>query len=147
MRGLFARHKLRYRHDQRHALSIALRFLGFGNRSILTVPTDTNGEMDIAAFQSVLATKASPTIVILNAGDLNIGAFDSFERIVPLAKAAGAWVHIDGAFGLIARASRSKRPLLAGIELADSWATDGTMVNVPRPAARVRSRQRRIARA
>jgi glutamate/tyrosine decarboxylase-like PLP-dependent enzyme len=63
---------------------------------------------------------------------LNIGAFDPFDKIIPIAKAAGAWVHIDGAFGLMARASRLKRPLLAGVELADSWATDGhKWLNVP----------------
>src|SRR5678815_436805 len=88
--------------------------------------------MNVANFQSVLTARASPTIVVLNAGDLHIGAFDPFDKIIPTAKAAGAWVHIDGAFGLIARASRTKRPLSAGIELADSWATDGhKWLNVP----------------
>ena len=73
-----------------------------------------------------------PTIVVLDAGDLNIAAFDPFAELIPLAKAAGAWVHIDGAFGLVACASRSKRPLLAGIDRADSWATDGhKWLNVP----------------
>src|SRR5678815_673567 len=88
--------------------------------------------MNVANFQSVLTARASPTIVVLNAGDLHIGAFDPFDRIIPIAKAAGAWVHIDGAFGLMARASRSKRALLAGVELADCWATDAhKWLNVP----------------
>lgn len=119
--------------DQRHAtVDRAIRFLGFGNANIVAVPTEPNGQIDLVAFQSVLAANAKPTIVVLNAGDLNIGAFDRFDKIIPIAKAAGAWVHIDGAFGLLARASRSKRPLLAGVELADSWATDGhKWLNVP----------------
>ncbi len=67
---------------------------------------------------------AAPTIVLLNAGDLALGAFDAFETLIPLAKAAGAWVHVDGAFGLWARASQTHRSLAQGIDLADSWATD-----------------------
>ena len=67
----------------------------------------------------------APTILILNAGDLNIGACDDFARLCPIAQAAGAWVHVDGAFGLWANASPRLAPLVAGVELADSWATDG----------------------
>jgi aromatic-L-amino-acid decarboxylase len=132
--GLFGAPKVRIiSSDQRHTtVDRALRFLGFGNHSIIEVPTEENGQIDLTRFQSVLGTNVSPTIVILNAGDLNIGAFDPFDKIIPRAKAAGAWVHIDGAFGLIARASRSKRHFLAGVERADSWATDGhKWLNVP----------------
>jgi glutamate/tyrosine decarboxylase-like PLP-dependent enzyme len=69
---------------------------------------------------------------VLAAGDLNTGEFDSFRTLIPIAKAAGAWVHIDGAFGLMARASESKRHLLDGVDLADSWATDAhKWLNVP----------------
>ena len=69
---------------------------------------------------------------MLAAGDLNTGVFDSFRTLIPIAKAAGAWVHVDGAFGLMARASRTKRHMVDGIELADSWATDAhKWLNVP----------------
>ena len=132
--GLFGAPRVRIiSTEQRHTtVDRALRFLGFGNHCILELPTEANGQIDLARFQSVLGTNVSPTIVILNAGDLNIGAFDPFDKIIPIAKAAKAWVHIDGAFGLMARASRSKRQLLAGVELADSWATDGhKWLNVP----------------
>jgi glutamate/tyrosine decarboxylase-like PLP-dependent enzyme len=70
--------------------------------------------------------------VVLDAADLNVAAFDPFAELIPLAHATGAWVHVDGAFGLFARASRAKRHLLAGVEAADSWATDGhKWLNVP----------------
>ena len=63
---------------------------------------------------------------------LNIAAFDPFATLIPIARSAGAWVHIDGAFGLFARASRTKRHLVEGVEAADSWATDGhKWLNVP----------------
>jgi glutamate/tyrosine decarboxylase-like PLP-dependent enzyme len=119
--------------DQRHmSVDRALRFLGFGNRSLLILPSEQNGRLDPGALQTAVAADHRPTIVVLNAGDLNIGAFDQFERLIPIAKAAKAWVHVDGAFGLIARASRSKQPLMAGIELADSWASDAhKWLNVP----------------
>ena len=69
---------------------------------------------------------------MLQAGDLNIGAFDDFATLIPLAKKYGAWVHIDGAFGLWAAASDKYRHLLAGAEMADSWTTDGhKWLNVP----------------
>jgi aromatic-L-amino-acid decarboxylase len=67
----------------------------------------------------------APTIVILNAGDLNIGACDDFEVLCPISQASGAWVHVDGAFGLWANASPRLAPVVKGIALADSWATDG----------------------
>jgi glutamate/tyrosine decarboxylase-like PLP-dependent enzyme len=70
--------------------------------------------------------------VVLNAADLNIGACDRFTELIPIAHRAGAWVHVDGAFGLFARAGRKHRHHLEGIELADSWATDGhKWLNVP----------------
>jgi glutamate/tyrosine decarboxylase-like PLP-dependent enzyme len=94
---------------------------------------DEQGQMDPAALGAALAGKeALPTLVLLQAGDVNIGAFDHFAPLIPIAKAAEAWVHIDGAFGLWAAASPRHRHLLAGAELADSWATDGhKWLNVP----------------
>src|SRR5688572_21194374 len=99
--------------DQRHAsVDRAVRFLGFGKRNLITIPAQENGQIDPGAFQAELAGDASPTIVVLNAADLNIAAFDAFDQLIPAAKAAGAWVHVDGAFGLFARASSSTRRLL-----------------------------------
>jgi glutamate/tyrosine decarboxylase-like PLP-dependent enzyme len=119
--------------ELRHAsVDRALRFLGFGQRALTVVPTMSAGVVDRAAFEAALAREAGPAIVVLDAADLNVAAFDHFAELVPLAKRAGAWVHVDGAFGLIARASRSKRELMTGIELADSWATDAhKWLNVP----------------
>jgi glutamate/tyrosine decarboxylase-like PLP-dependent enzyme len=120
--------------DQRHAsVDRAVRYLGFGNRSIVSAPTDARGMVDATKFEALLATHPDmPTIVVLDAADLNIAAVDPFTVLVPIAKKYGAWVHVDGAFGLFAAASASKRALVAGIQLADSWATDGhKWLNVP----------------
>lgn len=119
--------------DQRHGtLARAIRFLGFGDRSVVAVGADQQGCVDVAAVEAALRAHAGPAIVALNAADLNIGAFDPFEVVIPIARAAGAWTHVDGAFGLIARASRAKRKLTSGVELADSWATDAhKWLNVP----------------
>jgi len=119
--------------DQRHAsVDRAVRYLGFGNRSIVSAPTDPEGMVDIASFETLLRSEDAPTIVVLDAADLNIAAIDPFTTLIPLAKKYGAWVHIDGAFGLFAAASAQKRHLVRGIELSDSWATDGhKWLNVP----------------
>jgi aromatic-L-amino-acid decarboxylase len=120
--------------DARHSsVDRALRFLGVGQRSLRLVPTLADGAIDAAAFRAALAAcGAAPTIVALDAADLNIGACDGFAELIPAAQRAGAWVHVDGAFGLIALASEAKRGLLKGVELADSWATDAhKWLNVP----------------
>jgi glutamate/tyrosine decarboxylase-like PLP-dependent enzyme len=81
---------------------------------------------------TALPTVSGPTILCLQAGNVNTGAFDPFAEICPLLRAAGAWIHVDGAFGLWARASRALKPLTRGLELADSWATDAhKWLNVP----------------
>jgi len=103
----------------------ALRFLGLGHDRVLRVETDAQGAMRPDAFARTLAGTTGPAIVILQAGQINTGAFDPFRAIVPLAKAKAAWVHVDGAFGLWARACPARAALADGIELADSWATDG----------------------
>lgn len=104
----------------------ALRLLGLGNNCITTVGGDKPGQMSADGLISALSeTPDVPTIVILNAGDLNIGACDHFATLCPIAQSAGAWVHVDGAFGLWANASPRMAPLVAGIDQADSWATDG----------------------
>ena len=85
-----------------------------------------------ALEQALRADPESPAIVLLQAGDVNIGAYDSFETLIPIAKRYGAWVHVDGAFGLWAAASPRFRHLVKDVEAADSWATDGhKWLNVP----------------
>ncbi len=111
--------------DQRHgSIERALRFLGLGTRSLVPLATGSDGRLGVQALADALVAGDGPTIVILDAADLNIGACDPFAALIPMAQAAGAWVHIDGAFGLWARASREHRHLVEGVELADSWATD-----------------------
>jgi glutamate/tyrosine decarboxylase-like PLP-dependent enzyme len=120
--------------DQLHgSIERAVRLIGLGRSNLIALPTDDHGRLSAAVLTEALDTYAdSPTIVTLCAGDLNIGAFDDFEALIPLAKARGAWVHIDGAFGLWAAASARYRYLLAGARRADSWATDGhKWLNVP----------------
>ena len=104
----------------------ALRLLGLGSECIEPLGGDRPGQVSTEVLRAALArTPDAPTIVILNAGDLNIGACDDFAALCPIARAAGAWVHVDGAFGLWANASPRLASLVAGVELADSWATDG----------------------
>ena len=103
----------------------ALQFLGLGHNRVIRVPTDDHGRMLPAAFARTMAGVSGPAIAVAQAGQLNTGAFDPIRDIVAEAKARGAWVHVDGAFGLWARACPSTRPLADGFEAADSWATDG----------------------
>src|SRR5690606_37060353 len=106
----------------------ALRLAGFGEAQIERVPTDEVGAIDADAFPET----DELTLVVLQAGNVNTGASDPFERIIPSAREANSWVHVDGAFGLWAAASPTRRRLVAGVELADSWATDGhKWLNVP----------------
>lgn len=110
----------------------SVRLLGFGAASLEILPEGEDGTMEPSTLIDALGDQSGPTIVVLQAGDLNIGAFDDFERLIPIAHAAGAWVHVDGAFGLWARASERRRHLASGIELADSIATDAhKWLNVP----------------
>jgi len=103
----------------------ALRFLGFGNRDIIKVEATDAGVMDCADLRSKASRLAGPAIVIAQAGHINSGAFDDFDAVTDVAKKAGAWLHVDGAFGLWARANDDLRKLTEGIEQADSWAVDG----------------------
>lgn len=98
----------------------ALRVLGFGAEQLVRAATDAQGRIDPAA----LPPMDGRTLLILQAGEVNTGEFDRFAEIIPQAKAAGAWVHVDGAFGLWARAS-AHRALTDGIDGADSWSVDG----------------------
>jgi glutamate/tyrosine decarboxylase-like PLP-dependent enzyme len=116
------------RHD---TIDLALRFLGLGAPE--AVAADEQGRMEPAALAAALdAGDGRPTIVCLQAGNVHSGAFDPFEACIAAAHDAGAWVHIDGAFGLFAAASPTRRHLVAGHDAADSWATDAhKTLNVP----------------
>lgn len=111
-----------HRHE---SLVRAVRLIGLGANAIELLPCDAAGRIAIDALAIALRTGDRPTIVVLQAGDMNTGAFDDFAHAVELAHAHGAWVHVDGAFGLWAAASPRFRHLLSGCALADSWATDG----------------------
>lgn len=99
----------------------ALRMLGFGMKRLIIAPTDAHGRIDPDRLPSL----NDRTILCLQAGEVNMGEFDPFDVLIPRAKAAGAWVHVDGAFGLWARASTTAAQLTAGVDQADSWTTDG----------------------
>jgi glutamate/tyrosine decarboxylase-like PLP-dependent enzyme len=117
------------RHD---TVDLALRYLGLGAPE--PVAADGQGRIDPAALGAALAQgpQGGPTIVVLQAGNLHSGAFDPFPQAIAAAKEHGAWVHVDGAFGLFAAASPTTRHLTAGYEQADSWTTDAhKTLNVP----------------
>ncbi len=132
---------------ERHgSVKRAVRLLGMGSDNLIGLDTDDQGRLDPQALERALATApaaadpaadsnadhTTPTIVVLQAGELNTGVFDPFEQLIPIARRYNAWVHIDGAFGLWANASPRFRHLCAGAGAADSWATDGhKWLNVP----------------
>lgn len=106
----------------------SLGLLGLGRTRLTRVAVDGAGRIRAEALPRL----DGPTIICLQAGNVNTGAFDPCDAICPAARAAGAWVHVDGAFGLWARATPRFAPLAAGLELADSWATDAhKWLNVP----------------
>jgi glutamate/tyrosine decarboxylase-like PLP-dependent enzyme len=110
----------------------ALRLLGLGTASIVEVATDEHGRMRADELATTLADSTGPLIVCAQAGEVNTGSFDPLPEIVELARAAGAWVHVDGAFGIWAAASPALRELVEGVEHADSWAFDAhKWLNVP----------------
>lgn len=111
---------------ERHVtIDTALRYLGLGTDSIVAVDCDDQGRIMPDAFRSVLSQiPDGPTLVCLAAGNVNTGSFDPFAELIPHARQADAWIHVDGAFGLWAAASPNTRPLTAGVNLADSWALD-----------------------
>jgi glutamate/tyrosine decarboxylase-like PLP-dependent enzyme len=117
---------------QAHAtIFSALRMIGLGRDSAHLVAADDQGRMEPEALARELK-HAGPAIVCTQAGDVNSGAFDPLEPIEYLCEQSGAWLHVDGAFGLWAAASPEYRHLTRGIERADSWATDAhKWLNVP----------------
>lgn len=127
--------------DEVHATVLkVLAMLGLGRDRAVRVPVDDQGRIRPDHVPDI----AGPTILCLQAGNVNSGAFDPATEIISPARAGGAWVHVDGAFGLWARASGTLEPLAAGLEAADSWATDAhKWLNVPYDcgAAFVRSQE------
>jgi glutamate/tyrosine decarboxylase-like PLP-dependent enzyme len=117
----------------------ALALLGLGKDRVERVPVDAQGRMRAEQMPAL----DDRTLVIAQAGNVNSGAFDPLDEIGDRARAAGAWVHIDGAFGLWAAASPSKRHLTHGLEKADSWSVDGhKTLNTPYDSGIVICRQR-----
>ena len=119
---------------ERHAtIDRSLRLLGLGENAIEEIPALANGAMDTDALSRVLRSQPdTPTIVCAQAGNVNTGACDDLTAVTSAATEVGAWVHVDGAFGLWAAANPVTRHLVAGIEAADSWACDGhKWLNVP----------------
>jgi glutamate/tyrosine decarboxylase-like PLP-dependent enzyme len=119
--------------EQAHVtVTVACRMLGLGAERIRRVPTDDQGRVLPAELETALAEHEGPAIVCVQAGEINTGAFDPIDEILALCRARGAWCHVDGAFGLWAAASPTRRSLVAGFERADSWATDAhKWLNVP----------------
>jgi len=110
----------------------ALRLLGIGASSLVVVPADDQGRMLVDGLRAALAAGSGPTIVCAQAGEVNTGAFDPLDEIADAVEGTGAWLHVDGAFGLWAAASPALRHLVRGSERADSWATDcHKWLNVP----------------
>jgi glutamate/tyrosine decarboxylase-like PLP-dependent enzyme len=104
----------------------SLGLLGLGRQRVTRVPTDRQGRMRVDGFPEI----AGPSIVCVQAGNVNTGAFDPIDEIID--RAEGAWVHVDGAFGLWAAAAPSRAYLTTGVNRADSWATDAhKWLNVP----------------
>jgi glutamate/tyrosine decarboxylase-like PLP-dependent enzyme len=119
---------------ERHAtIDRALRLLGLGDRSLVEVPALPSGAMDVAALARTLETlDGGPVIVCAQSGNVNTGACDDLTAVTAAADEVGAWVHVDGAFGLWAAASPRTARLTEGLEHADSWACDGhKWLNVP----------------
>jgi len=109
--------------EERHGtVDLAGRYLGLG--SPIVVPSDAEGRIRVDALRATLAAGSGPAIVLLQAGNIHSGAFDDFGAAIAAAHEAGAWVHVDGAFGLWAAASPRLRHLVGGMDAADSWSTD-----------------------
>jgi glutamate/tyrosine decarboxylase-like PLP-dependent enzyme len=117
-----------------HASSVkALGMLGIGRRRVTTLTCDSVGRLDVEALEGALESlQGAPAVIVATAGEPNAGDFDPVRKIVDLARAHNAWVHVDGAFGLFARLSPNTSELVAGLDEADSAASDGhKWLNVP----------------
>jgi glutamate/tyrosine decarboxylase-like PLP-dependent enzyme len=110
----------------------ALRLLGIGSDQIVTIPSDERARLRVDVLRETLQRDNGPTIVVAQAGEVNTGSFDPLDAVAGACEETGAWLHVDGAFGLWAAASSELRHLVAGSERADSWATDAhKWLNVP----------------
>ena len=122
----------------------ALSMVGFGRERVVRVPCDEQGRMRLAEFPQV----TDRTVVCVQAGNVNTGAFDPIAEICERARSCGAWVHVDGAFGLWAAAAPTRAPLARGLGSADSWATDAhKWLNVPYDSGLVLTRDAQSLRA
>jgi glutamate/tyrosine decarboxylase-like PLP-dependent enzyme len=118
--------------ESHYTIFMALRLLGLGANRLHRIPTDDQGRMSADALAAALRENRGPCVVCSQAGNVNTGAFDPLPEIVELAKAYGAWLHVDSAFGLWAAASPQRAALVRAIEKADSIATDAhKWLNVP----------------
>ena len=108
--------------EEAHATLLkALALIGLGRRRVITVRADSQGRMNVAALPKL----SGPTIICAQLGNVNSGCCDPLGELCDAASRSGAWVHVDGAFGMWASTAPAHRHLAAGLELADSWATDG----------------------
>ncbi|HET8967141.1 MAG TPA: aminotransferase class V-fold PLP-dependent enzyme [Candidatus Acidoferrum sp.] len=118
--------------EAHYTIFMALRLLGLGANRLRRIPTDDQGRMRADALAAALRERRGPCIVCAQAGNVNTGAFDPLPEIAERAKASGAWLHVDGAFGLWAAASPQRAMMVRGVENADSIATDAhKWLNVP----------------
>lgn len=126
-KGLFGAPEIRVAvgEDVHISAMSALQFLGLGHERVLRIATDAEGRMQPDALAKALDAGTGPSIVMAQSGQINTGASDPFDEIVPIAKRHGAWVHVDGAFGLWGNAAPARAHLTKGVALCDSWATDG----------------------
>jgi glutamate/tyrosine decarboxylase-like PLP-dependent enzyme len=131
--------------EELHAsMQKALSLVGFGRDRVVRVPVDAQGRMRLAALPAV----DERTVVCVQAGNVNTGAFDPIGEICERARSRGAWVHVDGAFGMWAAAAPARAHLARGIEAADSWATDAhKWLNVPYDSGLVFTRSAAALRA
>jgi glutamate/tyrosine decarboxylase-like PLP-dependent enzyme len=126
----------------------ALRFLGLGAETAIRVAADGQGRMQPEALASTLGQLGRPALVCAQAGNVNTGAIDSLQPIADAVQKHGGWLHVDGAFGLFARATKSRRHLAEGMERADSWAVDmHKWLNVPYDAGVAIVRDAAVLRA
>ena len=111
--------------DAHTSVFSALGYLGLGRNRVRRIKTDGEGRMIACDLDRQIAGATGPAIVVAQAGQINTGALDPFDEIAEISCAAGAWLHVDGAFGLWARAHRDYRQLTTGVDDADSWSVDG----------------------
>jgi glutamate/tyrosine decarboxylase-like PLP-dependent enzyme len=119
--------------DEAHVtIFVSLQMLGMGRTRVHRVGVDGQGRIQADALRDTLARLDGPMIVCAQAGNVNTGAFDPLPQIVQIVRDHGGWLHVDGAFGMWAQASPARRPLVRGLDLADSWTTDAhKWLNVP----------------